>query len=690
MDKNYKLAALALFRELYNSNKDVYEVLSIFIKHILYKHHIVSFSETEINGYLKDDFDFDIPDAVIAHTIRKKTSLRKDKYGKYLITDEFNDTQLQQDISRQIQIYNDNANSLIDKMYQYFCAKNIDKKTTEKEIKKKLCIALYGLCLDRTYNDEYSCYVSSYIIDNLHNAEIQRTLSEIKEGIILYSGLKWTSPKSIIGEWRSQLVVYLDTEILFSAFGYNGDLHKKLFDDFYNLVQEVNKKKGNISHDIIKLKYFEYTRIDIDNYFNAASIIVEKNSAPIPGKQAMIDIIRNCEAKSDVEDKKIKFLSYLHNTLGIKEETGMSYYESQYNADNIDESYLVSYFQQKYPQYDLTDISNYIKMLNCVNICRKGINNINFDDCRYVLLTGKSAIINMVTDDKFKEIAPTYLATTIQYITNRIWFRLNKGFSSNLSLVSLDIVASAKILLSSQINNKVQTAYQKLQQEVQDGNLLEEDIIARYAGYRHDTKSPEEITETNVGDLLNDIISEEYFEKHIREKELKKQEIKRLERENKEKDDLLQEQSLHISTLENKSANERQENYKKRLYTISKLIKKAQKELDIHLQDKERIERKNKKFSRALIITKYLILVGVITLIICIWGLNFTSILLTIISFILSFIKKPRCLSMATISKKQKDRLIKKYNFNSQLEIDLRKEIEDSCKERDELINMLK
>ena len=45
---------------------------------------------------------------------------------------------------------------------------------------------------------------------------------------------------------------------------------------------------------------------------------------------------------------------------------------------------------------------------------------------------------------------------------------------------------------------------------------------------------------------------------------------------------------------------------------------------------------------------------------------------------------------MATISKKQKDRLIKKYNFNSQLEIDLRKEIEDSCKERDELINMLK
>lgn len=296
----------------------------------------------------------------------------------------------------------------------------------------------------------------------------------------------------------------------------------------------------------------------------------------------------------------------------------------------------------------------------------------------------------MVTDDKFKEIAPTYLATTIQYITNRIWFRLNKGFSSNLSLVSLDIVASAKILLSSQINNKVQTAYQKLQQEVQDGNLLEEDIIARYAGYRHDTKSPEEITETNVGDLLNDIISEEYFEKHIREKELKKQEIKRLERENKEKDDLLQEQSLHISTLENKSANERQENYKKRLYTISRLIKKAQKELDVHLQDKERIERKNKQFSRALICTKYLVLIGVITLIICKWGLNLTSIILTIISFILGYIKKPRCLSMGAISKKQKDRLIKKYKFNPQLEIDLRKEIEDSCKERDELINMLK
>ena len=127
----------------------------------------------------------------------------------------------------------------------------------------------------------------------------------------------------------------------------------------------------------------------------------------------MVDIIQDCEVKSDVEDKKIKFLSYLNKTLGIKEETGMSYYESQYNANNIDESSLTSYFQQKYPQYDLTDIANYIRMLNCVNICRKGVNNVNFDDCRFVLLTGKSAIINMVTDDKFKEIAPTYLATTI-------------------------------------------------------------------------------------------------------------------------------------------------------------------------------------------------------------------------------------------------------------------------------------
>ncbi len=53
MDKNYKLAALALFRELYNNNKDVYGVLSIFINHVIYKHKLISFSETEINGYFK-------------------------------------------------------------------------------------------------------------------------------------------------------------------------------------------------------------------------------------------------------------------------------------------------------------------------------------------------------------------------------------------------------------------------------------------------------------------------------------------------------------------------------------------------------------------------------------------------------------------------------------------------------------
>lgn len=696
MDKNYKLAALALFRELYNNNKDVYGVLSIFINHVIYKHKLISFSETEINGYLKEDFDFDIPDAVITQTIRKKISSDKDTFGRYFVKLNSQDTNSQHDISRQIQIYNDNTNSLINNIYQYFCAKNIDKMIDEKNIIKKLCLALYGLCLDRSYNDEYSSYVSSYIVDNQNNKEVQHALSEIKEGIILYSGLRWTSTKAIIGEWRSSLVIYLDTEILFSAYGYNGDLHKKLFDDFYGLVKEVNAKRGRISKDIITLKYFDYTRIDIDNYFNAATIIVEKGTSPIPGKHAMVDIIQDCEVKSDVEDKKIKFLSYLNKTLGIKEETGMSYYESQYNANNIDESSLTSYFQQKYPQYDLTDIANYIRMLNCVNICRKGVNNVNFDDCRFVLLTGKSAIINMVTDDKFKEIAPTYLATTIQYITNRIWFRLNKGFSSHQSLVSFDIVASAKILLSTQINNKIQASYQKLQKEVQDGNLSEEDIIERYTGYRQDTKSPEEVTATNVGDLLNDIISEDYFEKHIRKKELKDQEIKRLQRENKEKEKQLQEQDSHILILENNSINERNANNKKRIDTLSKLIYRTEVELKSCLQTKTKIEKKCENFISVLRVIKACFLVSLlIGIIFFIYrsGLSYVSTIFTIITFVVSlilmFYKRPQCISMTYLRKKREDKLIKKYNFNPQLEVDLRKEMEELNKEKDEIANLL-
>lgn len=123
MDKNYKLAALALFRELYNNNKDVYGVLSIFINHVIYKHKLISFSETEINGYLKEDFDFDIPDAVITQTIRKKISSDKDTFGRYFVKLNSQDTNSQHDISRQIQIYNDNTNSLINNISIFLCKK---------------------------------------------------------------------------------------------------------------------------------------------------------------------------------------------------------------------------------------------------------------------------------------------------------------------------------------------------------------------------------------------------------------------------------------------------------------------------------------------------------------------------------------------------------------------------------------
>ena len=39
--------------------------------------------------------------------------------------------------------------------------------------------------------------------------------------------------------------------------------------------------------------------------------------------------------------------------------------------------------------------------------------------------------------------------------------------------------------------------------------------------------------------------------------------------------------------------------------------------------------------------------------------------------------------------KKREDKLIKKYNFNPQLEVDLRKEMEELNKEKDEIANLL-
>ncbi|WP_205588531.1 hypothetical protein, partial [Pseudomonas aeruginosa] len=86
--------------------------------------------------------------------------------------------------------------------------------------------------------------------------------------VILYQGIEYSPDNGAVNTWRSNYTIYLDTEILFWANGYDGALFESLFKEFIELVREVNLKAANESK--ILLKYFPETKQEVDSIFSAA------------------------------------------------------------------------------------------------------------------------------------------------------------------------------------------------------------------------------------------------------------------------------------------------------------------------------------------------------------------------------------------------------------------------------------
>jgi uncharacterized membrane protein YuzA (DUF378 family) len=62
----------------------------------------------------------------------------------------------------------------------------------------------------------------------------------------------------------------VEQEILFHLAGYNGELYQQLYFDFRELIREINRKAGK---QLIKIKYFDSVKIEIDKFFKIFSSI---------------------------------------------------------------------------------------------------------------------------------------------------------------------------------------------------------------------------------------------------------------------------------------------------------------------------------------------------------------------------------------------------------------------------------
>lgn len=509
---NKLLASIAVFADLCNSENDLKKILTEFVKSVFILEKNYSLESLEVTKLLKKHYDFDLPDAVIKVCLNNlvTNNLATKNSGKYSVVNQKIQTD---ELTRKFDEKKAIQSKIEEKLITH-CEKLTDHTFNANE-RKEVVDGFISYLMDNGVSEKYSTLISAFVIKRASNRKFVQELSQIKEGLILISGLSYTSDLNQISLWENELTIFLDTEHLFNSAGYNGEVYKKLFEDFYKLVNEINQnslKKSN--KKTIHLKYFKETKEEAENFFYVAQKIIKREDNVSPQNIAMQSICNGCSNVSDVLRKKTDFETNL-KTRGI---TGQAEFDLYSKPEFIvEDQQLIEKYESKFEEKQIVEIlTNYSK----INFLRKGINRTSFEKIGYIILTGKMASLIMSKDLEIKNEAKDIpFATDIYFITNRLWYKLNKGFNDSTNLPStLDIVVKAQIVLSSQVNRSIDREYENLKSQVKSGDLSTESAQQWYNSLREEAKKPEEINITTVEKSV-ELIFENDFEKYVKEKE---------------------------------------------------------------------------------------------------------------------------------------------------------------------------
>lgn len=525
LENSKYLASLAVFRELYDNQKDVYGVISEFLKEIISSENKYQFGLTEITLVLNESYDFKIPEAVVKTSLSRLPFLSKSN-GVYSVNKPIDQIRNKEFQEKQNKIYNNN-NNVVNRLFTYI---ESQKKVTLSEAEKEIIVkSLCSFMLDESTVQEYSEYIGAFIVQCKSEDALLAQLDTIKEGVVLYTGLKYNSNLNDLGTWNTQITIFIETEILFHFAGYNGELFKILFNDFFTFVKEINSQSINKDgKKKIHLKYFSEVKNEIERFFKKAEFIINGEDTLNPSKTAMASIVNGCKTPSDIIEKKALFYDLL-KTNGITEDTYTEYYSAKNHKFNIEDQSIIESLQSSIvTDYDIREN---LKFLNYVNILRQGASDRNFENIGYILLSGNATTIQLAWHDLIKPNGNVPLATTLTFLTNKLWFKLGKGFGKNNYPKTFDIITKAQIVLSTQVNDSISYKYDSLQEKLKKGELNEKQALATIVELRRESKKPEDIKADDLSDIL-DTISENNIEKYVQEQELFKIQTQKQKEEN--------------------------------------------------------------------------------------------------------------------------------------------------------------
>jgi hypothetical protein len=508
MEKKYGyITALSLFKALYEEQKghNIYQLIEKFILIVIKRRNIIKFTRNEISQFLKEDFGFDIPNAVIKMSLRNRDLFHLEHQEYVYLTE--NEPEWVSSIETK---YTNTmkSNELVLERIRAFIIEETGKEKTLEEIN----ILLEGLLI-KNETGSYSDILSKYIILNKNNNDIMEILDSIKAGYIIYNGLKYSSPSDNIHKnFNNSINLYFTTEMLFSFYGYNGELFKNIFMEFFDLVTNVNQKskKGKI----FNFYYFENTKNEINAYFEKAKAIKRNEDNIDHSKTAMVEICSKCKNESDIVIEKNKFIKALElNRFILYNQSDFYDKENhQHNILDINDSDRLC----KSVGLNIKDENTYnnLSLLNYINILRKGKQFNSFELCEHVLVTSANSTLKLALSSELKCNGNFPLATNLEYITNRLWIKQNKGFSKNSQFASYHAITSAQIVLSSLITNKIGGIYEEVYKKVRNGEIDEDIANKTIAEFKSHLLKPEQIDETVI-DQVCLTITDASLEKQI-------------------------------------------------------------------------------------------------------------------------------------------------------------------------------
>lgn len=521
MAKNHTasiLASYVTYKELssHGDYKSPYQILAEFIKYIIYEEKIYAFSISEIKSKVEDEFEFHLPDAVFRSALKKIDFVTRNSSGNYCVIGE------KISIDGTLKKYKNLAESTeigVSEQLISFVEEIRDCKLDNRE-KKELMRAFVAYLIDESNGNKYQEEISSFIIKKSDDVKITEYLNSVREGAILYTGLNYNIDE--VGSLKKDLILYLDTEVLFDIYGYNGEIFQRLALDLFNLVRDANSKEKRV-----RLRYFEETKREIDLFFAKAEEIV-KGRILSKDNVAMKAITNGCRDISDISDRKADFYTKLQYSYGIMQDERKSYYYKSDTAANLESTFSEDEKRDSEVQFAVRMISN-------INKLRNNQPFYEYTEAEAVFITEtwkvqeySRKMVDLISNEINGEKKIVGYAISMGMITNILWYKLNKGFGNNDFPQNVNSVLKAKIVLSNLISQNVSKKFAECKQAYQRGELNQQQLAARLLALREKAMKPEEITTDNLEDSLN--FDSKHIERFEAERELHKAQI----RQNKE------------------------------------------------------------------------------------------------------------------------------------------------------------